>query len=473
MKGINRFSLFLLPSIFQGAVSLATLPVATYILDPADYGIYALAISFTAFGTALATFGSSAVLAAHFPVVDFHEKARLISTLLSIGILLFLVFALLFVLVWESVIPLWSTFEQVPRTAVYLALLAAGLSFPWVVAVDVVSLEGKAGVFATTVIGQSLMSALALIVSLYLFDLGLLSLFVSSLVSSVACLVGATLFLRRYLCRKPTGTWVRAVVRVGIPMTLSHVLETVHTLVERTLLSTYSGYTQVGVFTHSQQYRGIAGTGVKAVARTVWPRSLEEARAGEDFTKTGVAWDVVYVGLTALGIFFATLGQDFISLLSHDKFTSAHVLASLWMVFLLVQNAGKPHNAFLFASGKGHEVAKLLNFAIIFGIVLLVVLVPKFGVYGAVVAAFALYTSFRIGVQVLVRKAGLPNQDRWVLVGISLILTVLSAKLVLQPEVVGRVTLMALGLMILVLMSRKRIEMALSYVLRPQETTAP
>ena len=131
MRATRRFSFFLAPSVIQGAIFFGTLPAATYILDPADYGLYALVTAFTAVGTVIATLGAGAVLAAHFPVLDFEERSRLISTMSLAGALFFVVFAILFALAWEFGVIQWIPALEVPPVAMYAALAAAGLSFPW------------------------------------------------------------------------------------------------------------------------------------------------------------------------------------------------------------------------------------------------------------------------------------------------------------------------------------------------------
>lgn len=435
-----------------------TLPAATYVLDPADYGLYAQVTAFTTVGSVIATLGSGVVLAAHFPVLDSMERSRLISTMSLGGVLFFCVFAVVFLLGWKLVLTTWPGWLEVPPLAIYTALIAAGLSFPWSIALDVITLEGRAMTYSVTTIVQSIVSALVLLGSLYLLELDVLALFLSLLASSFVCFLGAATVLYPYWRERPRAKWLSLTFRCGIPTAFSQGLETTSTLVERSMLSAHAGYSQLGIFTHSQQYRAFVGTGIKALARTMWPISLGEARGGNSYVKTGVTWNAAYVSITVAGILFATLGRDAISFLSHGKFTEAYILASLWMASLLVQNAGKPHTAALYASGRGHHFGYMLNVTTAIGIGLLVLLVPIIGIYGAALATFSAQILFRVGIRLLLRKARVPNQDLWVILGVGLILLVLFAVVEFELALIGRIVVLISSLSVLLLLSRSRLQ---------------
>jgi O-antigen/teichoic acid export membrane protein len=203
--------------------------------------------------------------------------------------------------------------------------------------------------------------------------------------------------------------------------------EAAHQVIERSILGLRSGLSDLGIYTHSQQYRAIANMPISAVANSTWPVTLSDARADRgDFIRTKLAWNAVYLLLTCIGLAFATLGSHLIALLTHDKFTEAYILASLWIVYLLVQNTGKPQTGVFYARGAGGQFAQIQTMSMAGGTILLFMLVPNLGIYGAFMAAFVQQIALRVGVHIGARRLKkTPFQDHWAIVGTVLVLVTL------------------------------------------------
>lgn len=405
MSLLRKFLLFLSPSIFQGLLSFVMLPVITYILGPKDYGIFALVTSFTAFGTVIATMGTSYILAAQYHLIDDLQKQRMISTMLMIDTVLSLLFSILLFTLWSFFARYWSSLSVVPKEGVILSLIAMVCSIPWIIATEVVTLEGSAHLYAVLTVFQSIVSAITIIFSLYVFKLGLLSLFVSSLAVAVVSFVGAMVSLRQHIRFIISRDWVGEIFKFGLVTTVGNIFESLQTLVERYTLSLCVGLSQLGIYSHSQQYRNLAMTTVKAAARTVWPITLSEARELKDnFYITRKTWVIVYIGITIIGLFFALFGRDIIGILTHNKFVDAQILVVLWMVFLLLQNTGKPETGLLFANGQGILYGKISICSLLISIFLILVFVPVFGVFGAVLSLLFQQAIFRVFIQFYAKK---------------------------------------------------------------------
>lgn len=196
---------------------------------------------------------------------------------------------------------------------------------------------------------------------------------------------------------------------------------------------------------------------VKAVARSVWPLTLAESRSGKgDFPKTGEAWGLTYIGITVVGLVFATLGADLLALWTHDKFTDAFWLVALWMAFILVQNSGKAQTGILYACGQAVFYSRMMLIAGGAGIVMLVILVPLVGVSGVVMALFAQQILFRAGVQLRVRKQSQsPFQDTWVITGTVMILLALGLKQYSELETGASIGLLAIMCTLLAIIARR------------------
>jgi O-antigen/teichoic acid export membrane protein len=187
----RRVLLFSVPPAIQSVVSFALLPLMTLVLGPADYGAFALVTAVTSFGTAFCTLGAGFVLAQRWPEADAETRRDLVSSLLGLSTMLALVFALALPWAWQAASAQWAVAASVPEIAVRLAAAGVFFAVPWVIASEVLTLDGRALAFAAVMLVQTASAAAASLAAVFLFDLGGLALFVGAIAAAVATGVGA------------------------------------------------------------------------------------------------------------------------------------------------------------------------------------------------------------------------------------------------------------------------------------------
>lgn len=445
MKVMHRFSWYVAPPILQGVVSFASLPIATLVLGPAEYGMYALVTSVTALVTGIAGLSAGYPLAVYFRNLDEAGQRILVTTLVALSLLVTSLFGTGIVGAWLLLGHEDGGLMGLTTEIVAVAVASMIVAAPWSIGVELSVMLGQARIYGLTLIVQSLVSTAALIGSLFVFQFGGLSLFVAGLAGSVVALVGAWVVTRRYL---NVGADIRSGLRFlhGVPsLTAANFLEVVQTAVERSMMAAYLGVSQLGIYSHSQQYRNLMATGVKAIARAVWPTSLEETQATTDlsFKNTRLVWSGAYLVIVLFGLFFAVFGDSVIRLLTNDKFTDAYMLVALWAVYMLIQNSGKPQTAMLYAHGRGVAIARISAASTLFGIVVAIAAIPAIGVYGAASAALLQQAAWRIGTQVYVRRHWpVRAVDGWVIGGSAAIAAVLTLVVLTNPSHWERVGLL-------------------------------
>jgi O-antigen/teichoic acid export membrane protein len=459
MKAFRRFSLFLVPSVFQAGMSFVLLPVSTYFLDPADFGLFALISSMTALIGVVSTLGSSYLLARYFPVLGYAEQVRLISSLTWVAVPIGTACGALLVLLWPVIAPLAFDSAAPEITLVVIAVAAMILVLPWTIAVDVIRLAGRAYLYAAAIIGQSIASASALLLCLLILEKGVESLFIAALAGAGVLFAGALYLLAPYLRALPDRRYAAELFSVGRLFLLSGFAESFHQTMERTILAARGGLGQVGLYSHSQMYRTAATMPVSAVSDTAWAVTLAEARSDTSrFERTERAWNAAHLWLTLVGLVLATLGSHVIAILTHDKFTEAHAIAALWTVYLLAQNCGKPQTALFYAYGHGGSYALIQTAAMAIGTGLLFLLVPSFGMYGALAAAFAQQIFLRVGVQWRARTIRrTPFQDHWAIAGAAFITATLLSKLAIGGTLAVDSAILAAALALFLMAARRRV----------------
>ena len=435
MSLISKFRWFLAPSIFQAGVAFATLPLATLILGPQDYGAYAVVAAITGLASSIACLGSSYLLSQTFSSGKPDEIRQLVSQQTAISCSLSSLFAIILLVSWRGITGYFENLATVPITGFILSALGIVPSTIWAIALDVLTLDGRAKAFAQIVIVTSLVSAAALLLSLFVFDMGPMSLFVSGFVGASALGFGAVLSLRRYLERPCFSREKLQVFKSALSLTSANLIEAAYQPVERNLLAVSSGLASLGLYAHAQQYRTIVATATKALSRSVWPTTLDEARQADFlFPLTNSYWRFTYLSLSLIGLGFAALGDAFIGLLTHGKFVGAGAFAAMSITYLLVQNSGRPHTGLMYARGHAGPFARFSIVSSAAGLACAVIAIPVWGVWGAILSIFLQQIVMRVAIQRYAgRIARIPFQDGGVVVGFLLISAVTVANEILQP----------------------------------------
>jgi O-antigen/teichoic acid export membrane protein len=431
MAFLQRFTVFLVPSVLEMVVTIAMIPITTYRLDPEDFGIFAVATVIASLGTAIAFMGYTFLLAAHFSTADEAGKRALVSSILNVSLLVLTLFSLAVMLGWSLLASVWRDVNMIPPAMLLLSLLGMFLNHFWLIAVEIITLQGEVFPFAKYNLVRLLVTAAATIIGLYVFDLDFRVLFISTFLGTLILWWGAIRLLRPYYRWTIDWHWAREILLMGLPTNVGNLVDRLQNTAEGYMLSTHLGLATLGLYNHSQRYRSMLMLAITALSRSVWPVALEEAREPNSrFEKTLKAWGVVYLGLTVLGMGFAVYGKYLISFLTHNKFTQAAPLVTLWIVVLIIQGSGKPAYSTLNTLNKGRLISTLLSISMGFGILVLVIAVPPFGMAGAVMAVFGQFMFWQLLMQGAARRWNphLP-WDRWSAIGVLCVLMTLGLSL--------------------------------------------
>lgn len=440
---IRRFTLYVLPPVFQGGLSIILLPIMTMVLGPQDYAAFALIMSLMAIASMLASLGNPVILAKEFPDASHSGRSSLVSTLIWMSLIVSSLLGLLFLALWFHSLKEVDAFAEITDVSIVLAILAMTLSVPWIIGYEVLTLIGDAFSYAMVIIGQSIVTAIVNILAVFVFDAGGEALFYGNLAGAAVGLIGTYWVLKAFVRCRFELSYVRRVSMNGLLMGGSGLLDAAVIAVERVVISSSLGQVILGLYFHAQQYMQVANLAVKAVLRTIWPRALEEAReSGSDFSDTMSAWRPVYALFAALGIVFLTFGDSLIGLLTNGKFNDAAPYAAYLMAVLAIRFSGRPQHAVLYSAGAAKYLAAGRSVANVAALGLIVILVPAVGVWGAIAALAVQAAITRVAMSFAARRLrSTPLRDLSALsvvaaiIGVDLILTHVDASTLLRGAI--------------------------------------
>ncbi len=418
----RRALLYLSSSVLQVVLAFVALPLATSILGPADYGVYALVTSVALAVGTIGDLGQNILFSGHYMHVKAAERRSMLSSVLAVSLAMAFVALLVFVAAWPWVTRTVGVDREISGHILWVAALCIPLRAVNSIVSQYCAVANRSGTAALLIGVQAIGTFVVTMVTLFVFHLDVLSLFLGSAAGMFLAATVAVILLRDDLVMSVQFRWIRALFRVAPSSVLAAAGDSVRTAVENFLMARFVGVGQVGLWAHSRQYYGLLLQGTNALAYVLWPRALDEACKGERFEVVGRAWNVVYLWLVLAGVFFALFGREVVSILTNGKFVDAAVWIPVWVAYLLLQNSGKAATATVYATKKGVWAANFRIITLVPCVPALWFLVPRAGIAGVMVVLFAEMLLFRILIAYSARKIRrIPFQDGWVLAGSALV----------------------------------------------------
>jgi len=420
---ISRASVNLASSILQGILALALIPMATFVLGPEDYGVFGMAVVAAALVAAACETGSAYVLYGSYSALNEPGRARLQSTLIALALFLGLLATVVILLIWPLLAHHVPLLSQLTRSETWLLCLTIPLKTIWSIMNPILIVRGRSEWLAASLLIQSVVNMLVILVCLYLIETGRSALFWGHSAGLLACMVVPMILLHRSLWAPIEMRWLRQVYGVALGAWIAGLVENARATLESALIVKAVSGEALGNYNHARIYQGLMTHGANAFANVLWPIALKEAQlANSRFSRIRPIWDLVYAGLTCVGIGAVFLGDELVRLLTHGKFVQAGAWLPWLVVYVLLQNAGKPVTAILYAEKKGNLYSKIRISIVLMAMLVLMLLVPSYGVEAVLVVAIAEMLATRVWLTIAARCVGIvPFQDQWVVVGCLMI----------------------------------------------------
>jgi O-antigen/teichoic acid export membrane protein len=327
---------------------LVVVPLATYYLEPKDFGVAAILNGVAMPIGPLSSTGFTWVLSTHFyKVTDAEQKVLVFNVLLGETLLRALwiaAFALCAPLMLPRIV---SGYEPAYLDYFYLVLAATLVSGLWPSISYTVVLKQLSRQHAVMELASWLAGVLATIVGLTLLKLSTITLFISPLVAGVVSAGIGIGYAWRETTARVSRRWLREILRIGVPSIPANLLELLGSISSRYFIQRWMGLGPLGIYAHSESYRTILTMGAKAFSRTFSPEMLQAVVRGAEPThaRDMLRWwySLLALGGLAMGFFI----DEFIDLLTHGKFAAAAPLTIVWFCLVISYSFGLPYASFL------------------------------------------------------------------------------------------------------------------------------
>lgn len=442
----NRVSINVMYIVLQGLIGIASVPIFTLVLGPEDYGILGMSIAVAALFSGACEIGSSYLLYGHYQTLDKSRRESIHTTLLAINLGLGLLVGGIVYLLWPLLVQFVPLISKLNTTDTILLCLMIPVRTVLSVMSPILIVNHRSELLAGALFIQSVINFLISYVCIFVFDIGYSALFWGQISGQLGTLL-LTYAAFAFSARARLSTdWLTQLKPIIFGAWILGILESGRSTLESALISGKVSSEALGNYNHARLYQGIVSQFINAIANILWPIALDEAKnPNSDFIRIRPIWDFVYVILICIGIGTVFLGNNIVMLLTNGKFLQAANFLPWLIIYILLQNAGKPATALIFFSQRGNLYSKVRLFTLIGGCLALMAFVPVYGV-GAILTILICEMFFtRVFFFVATyRKSKKAFQDHWVIVGCLLIVSCWYAEQFQQLSLTSRLLLATL-----------------------------
>jgi O-antigen/teichoic acid export membrane protein len=380
-------SVYTVGTFASGIVALMLIPIYWRHLDPADYGIIALAGIISAFFSVVLGLSLSASITRFYYEWPAAERRQRLGTVWILNWFCILVIGIP-IAAWGG--PIIEIFiKQVPYSPYLLvamwSTIFASMSNVPLMTLRIAERSSLYVVVTTTALILHVSFSLWFVVGLGLGALGILGAQLTANGIMVVVYLAVMLFFARISFKL---NHVHEVVRYSLPLVPGSFLDATGSVMDRFLLDKFVGLPELGLYAVADSLAKVVRMFNKSV-KTAWAPfqmrvASERKKEAQPIIARMATTYVVILFVVAVGV--AVLVRDVVFIIDVDKYKPVVELVPLFIVAYVILGIGTPIGGGLIISGRTeYTIFNALTYLSILVIANLI-LTPRIGVFGAIAA---------------------------------------------------------------------------------------
>jgi O-antigen/teichoic acid export membrane protein len=378
--------------------SFLMLPIYTRYLTVADYGtLELLSMTIDLIGILAGITLSSAVYRFYHDYEEVGEEKEVVSTAAIGMIVLAIITAIAGIIAapWLNHFVLRSHGEPVYFRLFFLIYITQ-------TAEVVPFLMCRALRRSKLVVSINLLRLVALLSLNILFvvylRLGVLGILFSTLIVSTCVATGMLVFLFRNMGMKFSWPKYKEMVKYAYPVAFVSIGNFFLVFSDRYFVNHYAGVTAVGIYSLAYRFGMILSAFVYNPFQQIWgPQRFAIAKRPDARDIYRRVFLYINIGLGVVALLIALFVRDFIKVMAAPAFHGAYVFVPLILIVQIIHHWTAYNNLGLFLTKTTKKFALGSMVAIPSVIILNILLIPRYGVWGAIAATLLAYT-LRFGV---------------------------------------------------------------------------
>lgn len=369
----------ILTSVFAFVWTILT---ARY-LGPSDYGVFGTAVSFSTIFGVFATFGIFTYLVRAIST-DFENEAKYLNNTLSLKIFLAvfylaIIFLAAFFLGWNRYVIgfcMLFAFE-------YLIKTFHDVFFSSFQAHEKIKYQAITNIIITVL-------TFIFIIVVIVTDYGLLGIAFAYILANIIALIYAIYAIRKHIIKPKLAfdfAFYKVLLKAGIPFALTGLFYTIYYSIDIVMITQFASTYDTGLYNSAYKLISVLTLFYSIYSSVIFPVMTKLFKDEKDLLHFSFVKSIKYLSLVTIpiAVFTSLYGYDLIGIYGAEFIEAGGVLKVLiWTVCFLFVNGAC--SLILNASHEEYSVTKIYSIAAVFNVVLNLILIPKYSVYGASVA---------------------------------------------------------------------------------------
>jgi len=385
---VRNSAVYTIGLMLPQAVSVLLLPIFTRYLSPNDYGIVGYSLTTAMFFTTVGAMAIQPFIVRYY--FDADSKGQVREFFGTVFAFVALYNVTLLAVASVGLPPLFQKFHvQVPFTPfIQLALISGTMQVLGIIPMSYLRATERAVAYVGLAFLASLLNGG---LSLYFIvgrHMGVLGRFYGQLAADATMLVIYLAIISRIARPAWSGEYIRQAARFCLPLVPAQFLAMFSSMSDRLILERWVPLSQLGLYSIAAGIASMAPLLTTGVYSAIQPQvfrmaSTDQLDARMPNIKRYIVWLVMALMCVVIG-----LSRDLLTLLAGPAFRESYKVASLLIAAILLQSfITNVPSQYLTAVGKTRfEVPSRLGGGLV-GLTAMLVLVPRFGIYGAGVAS--------------------------------------------------------------------------------------
>ena len=420
---LKRFSIYSFSAFIPVILGFFLFPIFTNYLTPEEYGIRAIILLAVVVFNVVSDFGTNWIIRyKFFRFTNNDDLSTYISSLVLVSLFLKIVMSVALFSLKNLVFPLvFSEWNDFYSQLLNIQILVFLLTFINNIVYPVLILENKALEYTTLLLFSFFVnSGISLLLVIH-FNLGLISLFYAELARGIFYVILSFIFLRGKIKFKFDSQVLKDIVKIGLPALPKNLFEQVTININSYAISVYMGVGDLGQFQKSEfVFNGLKGF-QRSFSQTFSTNNIKRlTERGEDL-ETGRNVILFIYFISVVLVFTNFFMRDiFILLAVNSDFYVCATYAPLIGFSILFSGFSDMFVNNILVSGKTYLFTIKSIIGGIAVVLLNIVLIPKFGVYGAIFATI-ISSIISVGIEIFISETFLKSKTKisyfsWILI---------------------------------------------------------
>ena len=247
------------------------------------------------------------------------------------------------------------------------------------------TLTKKALTFGLYITSQGIVGSITNIILITYFDFKVDTLFYSLFASNLVSTFFIIFILSKYIRYLPNLFYLRKLLS-EYKIIIANIFENFFYFIERNLITRFLGMEFFAIFIHSKNYEKTLLNINTAITRSVTSLALTEFKESKKFYYCNESIEYILMATFFFGLFFSTIGYDFVSLISNNKFSDASYLAGLWALTLYFKSTNLIYSVIILVKGEIKNYSNITYFEKLSLFSFLVISLPFLGIKGVAIS---------------------------------------------------------------------------------------